>query len=88
MLRRRLSMTPGVRQRRGLRLRYLRVSSETLTLRSADYSQRWARLLHLTARRTETTLTLAMELTLIFSLFGAVALTLVVPAIRGMGTHR
>jgi hypothetical protein len=26
----------------------------------------------------------AMELTLIFSLFGAVALTLVVPAVRGM----
>jgi hypothetical protein len=29
-----------------------------------------------------------MELTLIFSLFGAVALTLVVPAIRGMLTRR
>jgi hypothetical protein len=29
-----------------------------------------------------------MELTLIFSLFGAVALTLVVPAIRGMFTRR
>jgi hypothetical protein len=29
-----------------------------------------------------------MELTLIFSLFGAVALTLVVPAIRGMGSRR
>jgi len=28
-----------------------------------------------------------MELTLIFSLFGAVALTLVVPAIRGMSRH-
>jgi hypothetical protein len=29
-----------------------------------------------------------MELTLIFSLFGAVALTLVVPAIRGMIARR
>jgi hypothetical protein len=29
-----------------------------------------------------------MELTLIFSLFGAVALTLVVPAIRGMVSRR
>jgi hypothetical protein len=29
-----------------------------------------------------------MELTLIFSLFGAVALTLVVPAIRGMQGRR
>jgi hypothetical protein len=29
-----------------------------------------------------------MELTLIFSLFGAVALTLVVPAIRGMYRRR
>jgi hypothetical protein len=29
-----------------------------------------------------------MELTLIFSLFGAVALTLVVPAIRGISLRR
>jgi len=29
-----------------------------------------------------------MELTLIFSLFGAVALTLLVPAIRGITTRR
>jgi hypothetical protein len=29
-----------------------------------------------------------MEVTLIFSLFGAVALTLVVPAIRGIYRHR
>ena len=29
-----------------------------------------------------------MEVTLIFSLFGAVALTLVVPAVRGIFRHR
>jgi hypothetical protein len=43
-----------------------------------------ARLVHLRLAEPEIPPTTSMELTFILSLFGAVALTLVVPAIRGM----